>query len=111
MRAKQVVYLTSHVDNTHVPSLVMAGGCLALMRLWPKPWGKVVPPPMVAIGAGTLGLLAAQAAVTAAAGDGSDASAQAMMSALMGIETIGSHFGADAIPRSLPMPTMPSGLT
>ena len=28
-----------------------------------------------------------------------------------GIETIGSHFGADAIPTSLPMPHWPEGVT
>lgn len=55
---------------------------------------QVVPAPIVAITAGTLGLQLLGAADP---------------SLSQGIETIGSHFGAGAIPRSLPMPHLPEG--
>ncbi|KAG2429652.1 hypothetical protein HYH02_013991 [Chlamydomonas schloesseri] len=93
---EKVIYLGSHLDATHVPSLAMAGGCLVLIKLWPKEWAKVVPQPIMAITAGTLALLGLQAL-----NPGVD----------LGIETIGSHFGAGAIPQSLPSLQWPDGLT
>ncbi|EFJ41903.1 hypothetical protein VOLCADRAFT_98158 [Volvox carteri f. nagariensis] len=93
---EKVVYLGSHLDAAHVPSVAMALGCLVLIKTWPKEWGKVVPTPIVAIAAGTLGLQLLQLLQP-----GVD----------LGIETIGSHFGEGAIPRSLPSLQWPQGLS
>ncbi|KAG2501167.1 hypothetical protein HYH03_000982 [Edaphochlamys debaryana] len=92
---EKVVYLGSHLDGTHIPSLAMAAGCLALMKLWPKDWAKVLPQPIVAVIAGTLALQAMQIADPGTS---------------IGIETIGSHFGAGAIPQSLPSFQWPEAL-
>jgi hypothetical protein len=55
----------------------------------------VLPPPIVAIGLGTIGL-----------------TAYTMLTGVeSGIETIGTHFGVGAIPTSLPMPGLPEGIT
>ncbi|KXZ47557.1 hypothetical protein GPECTOR_34g716 [Gonium pectorale] len=91
---EKVVYLGSHLDTAHVPSIAMGIGCLVLLKTWPKEWAKVVPPPILAIAAGTLGLQ-----LFSALQPGTD----------LGIETIGSHFGAGAIPRSLPSLHWPEG--
>ncbi|GLC69680.1 hypothetical protein PLESTF_000863900 [Pleodorina starrii] len=93
---EKVVYLGSHLDAAHVPSVAMALGCLVLIKSWPKEWAKVVPTPIVAIVAGTLGLQLLQLA-----NPGME----------LGIETIGTHFGAGAIPRSLPTLQWPQGLS
>ncbi|GIL66805.1 hypothetical protein Vafri_20307 [Volvox africanus] len=93
---EKVVYLGSHLDAAHVPSVAMALGCLVLIKAWPKEWAKVVPTPIVAIAAGTLGLQLLQ--LLQPGGE-------------LGIETIGSHFGAGAIPRSLPSLQWPQGLS
>ncbi|GFR44603.1 hypothetical protein Agub_g5886 [Astrephomene gubernaculifera] len=93
---EKVVYLGSHLDATHVPSFAMALGCLGLIKAWPKEWAKVLPTPIVAIAAGTMGLQALHALQP-----GVD----------LGIETIGTHFGAGAIPRSLPSLQWPEGLS
>ncbi|PNH02451.1 putative sulfate transporter yvdB [Tetrabaena socialis] len=86
----------SHLGATHGPSLALALGCFALIRSWPKEWAKVLPQPVVAIAAGTLALAALQAANPGVE---------------LGIETIGSHFGAGAIPQSLPSLHWPEGVT
>ncbi len=56
---------------------------------------QVLPTPIVAIVAGTLGLQLLQLAQPGVE---------------LGIETIGSHFGSGAIPRSLPSLQWPEGL-
>ena len=88
----QVVYLGSHLDGTHLPSLALSLICLGGFIMWPKPWGRVLAPHMVTVVGGTL------LATLATVGLGMDT----------GIETIGSHYGVDAIPQSLPMPHIPA---
>ena len=88
----QVVYLGSHLDGTHLPSLALSLICLGGFIMWPKPWGRVLAPHMVTVVGGTL------LATLATVGLGMDT----------GIETIGSHYGVDAIPQSFPMPQLPA---
>lgn len=73
----------------------MAFSCFALMKLYPSSWARTVPPQIVAVVAGTLGLLLFEGPLGMESG----------------IETIGSHFGMDAIPSSIPMPHLPEGFS
>lgn len=47
-----MLYLGSHIGGTHLPSLGLAAGCLALTLAWPQSWRKLVPPQIVAVIAG-----------------------------------------------------------
>ena len=93
---EKVIFLGSHLDAAHLPSLALSVASLGLLRLYPAAWAKVVPPQIVVVAAAT--------AVVA----GLDAGGLAD-----GIETIGSRFGMDAIPSGLPAPsfTLPSADT
>jgi rhodanese-related sulfurtransferase len=93
---EKIVFLGSHLDSAHLPSLALSVASLGLLRLYPAAWAKVVPPQIVVV------------AVATAAVAGLDAGGLAN-----GIETIGSRFGMDAIPSSLPAPsfTFPSAET
>lgn len=62
--------------------------CIATIMLWPKLKLRLIPGSIVAMLGATV--------LVAVMGDG------------LGIETIGSKFGAGAIPRGLPMPSLPS---
>ncbi len=84
---EKLAFLGAHLDATHLPSLGLAAGSLALLRLYPAAWARTVPPQIVAVVAGTLVVAGLEAAGIHS-----------------GIETIGSRFGADAIPSSLPVP-------
>jgi SulP family sulfate permease len=66
-------------------SVVLAAASLALIKLWPARLGRRVPASIVVVVAGTL----------AVAGFG------------LSVETIGSRYGATAIPQSLPLPHWP----
>jgi len=66
-------------------SVALACGSLALIKLWPARIGRRLPGSIVAVVLGTIGVAAFNLNVT----------------------TIGGTFGADAIPRSLPMPHAP----
>lgn len=65
------------------------------MKLYPSSWKKTLPPQIVAVLAGTAGLILI---------DGP-------LGLHSGIETIGSHFGANAIPSSIPSPHLPEGFS
>ena len=84
---EKLQFLGSHLDSAHVPSLALAAGSLALLKLYPTAWARVVPPQIVAVVAGTVVLAGLEAA-----GVQTD------------IQTIGTRFGADAIPSGLPTP-------
>jgi len=77
-------WLAAHVSDVHVPTLVLSLGCLAVIMLWPKFGFKRVPGSIVAMLGATV--------LVAAFGWQADG----------GIATIGSKFGAGAIPARLP---------
>jgi SulP family sulfate permease len=75
-------------ENLHTvqwPSVALATGAFLLIKLWPHSWGRRVPASIVAVVTGT-----ALVALTGIA-----------------VETIGSRYGLDAIPRGLPLPAWP----
>ena len=88
-------YLGSNAAAVHGPSLALAVVCLAGMRFYPLRWTAIVPPQIAAVVLGTLALFLIEGPL----GIHTD------------IETIGSHFGANAIPNSLPMPHIPAGFS
>ena len=77
--------LAEHLGTANWKNILLAAGSLALIRFWPAKLGRRLPASIVAVILGT-------AAV-----------------ALFGLEvaTIGSRYGVDAIPQSLPMPQLP----
>jgi SulP family sulfate permease len=84
---EKLLFLGSHLDATHAPSLALATGALVLLRTYPASWARNVPPQIVAVVAGTLVVASLEAA-----------------GVHTGIQTIGSRFGEGAIPSGLPMP-------
>ena len=88
---EKVSFLSQHLGEAHLPSLGLAAASLALLRLWPASWARVVPPQIAAVAAGL-------AVMTAASAAGLET----------GIDTIGSRFGAGAIPTALPLPHLPA---
>lgn len=78
--------VAEHLGTISWPSVGVAAGSLALIRLWPHRWGRHLPASIVAVVLGTLA------------------------SALFGIpvETIGGRYGSDAIPQSLPSIGLPA---
>jgi SulP family sulfate permease len=86
----KVIFLGRHLGELHWPSLLLAVAAVTLIKLWPASWARRVPGSIAAVVLGTAFL-----AVLEQAGLRS------------GIETIGSRFGADAIPQSLPVPHWP----
>lgn len=82
-------WLWNHAMDIHVPTLVLAVICLMVIVLWPKLGWKRVPGSIVAM----LGATVVVAVMGWQEG--------------MGISTIGSKFGAGAIPSGLPHLTVP----
>lgn len=82
-------WLWNHAMDIHVPTLVLAVICLLVIVLWPKLGWKRVPGSIVAM----LGATVVVAVMGWQEG--------------MGISTIGSKFGAGAIPSGLPSLTVP----
>lgn len=82
---EKVIFLARHLDSIHWPSLVMAAAALAFIKLWPGSWARRVPASIVAVVLSTLVVAMFQ----------------------VDVPTIGSRFGVDALPRSLPMPHWP----
>lgn len=82
---EKLVFLARHLDGIHWPSLVMSVGALAFIKLWPGSWARRIPASIVAVILGTLVVALFQ----------------------VNVPTIGSRFGVDAIPRSLPVPHWP----
>ena len=79
-------FLWKHAALTHWPSVALGAGSLLLIKLWPRSWGRRVPASIVAVIVGTLAVVLFQ----------------------IPVETIGSRFGLDAIPRGLPAPSWPT---
>jgi len=82
----KVEFLSHHIGQIDWPSAALALAAVALIRFWPQRWAKAVPASIVAVFAGTLVV--------------------AMLK--LPVATIGSRFGADAIPRGLPAPAWPA---
>lgn len=82
-------WLVKHLPDVNPPSLALAAGCLLAIILWPRLGLKRVPGSIVAMLGATLlvGVFGWQES--------------------LGISTIGSKFGADAIPAGLPPPSWP----
>ncbi|MBL9174281.1 MAG: STAS domain-containing protein [Verrucomicrobiales bacterium] len=76
-----------HLGEVHWPSAMLALGSVFLLKQWPPGWSRRLPPSLVAVVAGTLLV--------------------ALLPMESGISTLGSRFGPDAIPRTLPMPEWP----
>lgn len=81
----KVLVLARHMDTIHWPSVGVALGSLLLIKFWPATWARRVPGTIAAVLLGTLVVTALH----------------------LPVETIGSRFGLEAIPRSLPMPHWP----
>ncbi len=81
----KLTFITRHLDHLHWPAVVMALLAALLIKVWPADWSRWVPPSLAAVVLGTL--------------------AAALLP--LGVETIGSRFGPDAIPQSLPRPHLP----
>lgn len=81
----KVEFLWHHLGTVHWPSTLLALAAIALIRLWPQRWAKIVPASIIAVVAGTMVVAAFN----------------------LPVETIGSRFGIEAIPRGLPAPALP----
>lgn len=82
----KIEFLWHHAGLTQWPSVAVGVAALALMKLWPRSWGRHIPSSIVAVFLGTLAVVLFQ----------------------IPVETIGSRFGIDAIPRGLPAPAWPA---
>jgi SulP family sulfate permease len=82
---EKVRFLALHLGSIHWPSLSLGALAIAFIKLWPARWGKRVPASIVVVILGTLVVSLFQ----------------------IDVATIGSRFGDDAIPRSLPLPHWP----
>ena len=82
----KLVFLWQHLGLTHWPSLLLASLTFAFIKLWPRRWAARIPASIIAV-------IAATAAV---------------VWFHLPVETIGSRFGVEAIPRGLPAPAWPA---
>lgn len=87
---EKIPWLWEHSNLINYRSFALAICCLAIILLWPRLKIRLLPGPIIAILAATL--------FVAVFGWGET----------YDVATIGSKFGADAIPSSLPMPTLPA---
>ncbi|MCB6182188.1 STAS domain-containing protein [Leeia sp. TBRC 13508] len=69
----------------HTPTMLLATGCLCLILLWPKKWGRILPAPFVALVLSAIATLFLN------------------QQGIAHFETIGSKFGG--IPQQMPMPS------
>ncbi len=81
----KLTFIARHLGDLHWPTALLAVLAAAVVKFWPANWARWVPPSLAAVVLGTV-------AVTLFP---------------LGIETIGSRFGPDAIPQSLPRPHLP----
>lgn len=82
-------WLWNHATEMHLPTVALAAVCLAVIMLWPKLGWKRIPGSIVAMLGATV--------LVAALG----------WQEQLGISTIGSKFGAGAIPSGLPSISLP----
>jgi SulP family sulfate permease len=87
--AGRIEWLVRHAADVSFPTIMLAALCLAVIWLWPKFGWKRVPGSIVAMLGATL--------LVSVFG----------LQEHLGIATIGSKFGAHAIPAGLPMPAWP----
>jgi SulP family sulfate permease len=81
----KLVYIWKHIGLTQWQSVALAAAAFALIKLWPQRWAQRIPASILAVLVGTTAVALFQ----------------------LPVDTIGSRFGADAIPRGLPAPTWP----
>ena len=81
----KVFVIAKHVNTIDWPSTGVALGSVLLIKFWPRKWGSRVPGTIVAVIVGTIVVAALH----------------------LPVETLGSRFGAEAIPRTLPPPHWP----
>lgn len=81
----KVHVLAKHIDTLDWTSTAVAAGSLLLIKFWPGKWARRMPGTIVAVLVGTIVVALLR----------------------LPVETIGSRFGIDAIPRSLPLPHWP----
>lgn len=82
---EKIRFLAGHLGNIHWPSFAMSVATVVFIKLWPGKWAHRVPASIVVVLLGTLVI--------------------ALFPGL--VATIGSRFGPDAIPQSMPMPQWP----
>lgn len=82
----KVMVLATHLRGLSWPTVLLGGASVVLIKVWPKSWGRRVPGSIVAVIAGTV----------------------AARLLHLPVATIGSRFGADAIPRSFPSLRLPA---
>jgi sulfate permease, SulP family len=82
---EKMIFLGKHLGSAHWPSVLLAAASVVFIKVWPAKWGKRVPASIIVVVLGTI------------------------LVALLKLDvaTIGSRFGANAIPQSLPMPHWP----
>lgn len=81
----KLTFIARHLEAIHWPAAAMALLAAVLIKFWPAAWARWVPPSLAAVLLGTVVALLLP----------------------LGVETIGSRFGPDAIPQSLPRPHLP----
>jgi len=86
---ERIHWLGNHLPDMHLPSVLLAAGCLAVIMLWPRLGFRKVPGSIVA-------MLGATALVAVFGWQEN-----------LGISTIGSKFGSGAIPAGLPAISWP----
>jgi SulP family sulfate permease len=82
----KLIYIWKHIGLTQWPSITLGALAFAFIKLWPARWARRIPASILAVLAGTLAVALFQ----------------------IPVDTIGSRFGADAIPRGLPAPSWPA---
>ncbi len=87
---EKILWLWEHLSSANLYALGLAAGCVAVILLWPRLKVHIVPGSIVAMLGAT--------AFVALTGWGE----------AHGVATIGSKFGAAAIPRGLPLPSLPA---
>lgn len=88
---EKIIFLAKNLSGIHWPSVALAVGSLAFIKCWPAAWAKRIPASIVVVILGTIVV----------------AVLRSHFETLGEIATLGSRFGADAIPQSLPAPHLP----
>lgn len=83
---EKVFFLAKHLHEAHWPSVGLAVSAVAFIKFWPASWGRRVPASIVIVIVGTILVSVSH----------------------LDVATIGSRFGENAIPRSLPAPHWPT---
>lgn len=81
----KVRFMFENIGSLHWPAIGVSVASLALIRYWPGKWGRWIPGSIIAVVVGTVAAVALK----------------------IPVETIGSRFGANAIPQGFPLPHWP----